>query len=691
MRPSLLLPVVMLLAWAASSGVTAGVNGRDWPGYGRTGDQQHFSPLAQINQDNVGRLGLAWSADLGLGNSATEPIAVNGVIYFATGLSVVHAMDASSGELLWRYDPQAAERAGKNLRFAWGTRGIAWWNGKIYTGTTDGRLLAIDAAGGTPVWSATVFDRTFPGRINGAPRICDGKVIIGFAGTTGAVRGFAAAYDAETGKELWRFYTVPGNPALGFESEAMEMAAKTWAGEWWRFGGGGSVWNAISCDTGTGTVFLGTGSGYPWNRRIRSNDEGDNLFISSIVAVDADSGAYRWHYQVNPGDTWDYDATMDIVLADAVIDGTPRKTVMQAPKNGFFYVLDRATGGLISAGPYAKVTWASRIDTASGRPVEVPGARYPDGATVEIWPSSIGAHSWMPMAYSPRTRLAYIPRISAGQSYNDKGIEPGSWRPPEDRAVEGALNEGALERLGGSLVAWSPAEQRAIWSVPYPTYINGGVLATGGGLVFQGTIDHLLRAYSAATGELLWSFDVGAPLVAPPITYEANGRQQVTVISGLGMGVVAVAGALDGIERYGIDPRTQARRVLTFALDGDQALPPAKPPPDPPPDPDYRPEDHRIEAGGALYDRYCVYCHGVSAVASMHAPDLRRSPIPLQATAFERIVRGGALVARGMPDFGELDDGQLEDLRQYIRFQAAKLRAARQLPDSRQGHTAPVH
>jgi quinohemoprotein ethanol dehydrogenase len=675
MRAFLLVAMSVLLPWPLCA--ATGSDGDDWPGYGRTLGQQHFSPLTAIDRGNVHRLGLTWSSDLGPENSATQPIAVGGILYFATGLSVVHAMDAATGRLLWKFDPAGAERAGLNLRFAWGTRGIAWASGKIYTGTADGRLVAIDAHSGKPVWSATTFDKSFAGRINGAPRVCNGKVIIGYAGTTGAERGFVTAYDAESGKKLWRFYTVPGNPALGFESEAMEMAAKTWAGQWWKFGGGADVWNSISCDPEQQTVFIGTGSGYPWNRRARSEDKGDNLFVASIVALDVNGGAYKWHYQVSPGDTWDHDASMDIELADLVIDGKPRKVLLQAPKNGFFYVIDRITGKLISAEPYAKVTWASRIDIASGRPVEVPGARYPNGTTARIWPSSIGAHSWMPMAYSPQTQLAYIPQISAGESYSDKGIDLENWQPPKNRTVEGALIEESIEPLTGALIAWSPLKQKALWSVPYPTYVNGGVLATAGSLVFQGTIDHRLRAYSATDGKLLWTFDAEAPLVAPPIAYQVKGRQQITVMTGLGMGIVAAAGMLDKVERYGIDPRTQARRVLTFALDAHQTLPSARSAPAPLADPGYRADERRASAGATLYGQHCIYCHGASAIAAIHAPDLRRSAIPLEPAAFEKVVRGGALVVRGMPAFDELSDRELAELRQYIRSQAARLRGVR--------------
>jgi quinohemoprotein ethanol dehydrogenase len=663
-------------------------NGHDWPGYGRTFGQQHYSPLSQIDETNVARLGLVWFMDLPSENSTTEPIAVDGVLYFATGLSIVQAVDAASGKLLWRYDPKSAERAGLNLRLAWGVRGIAWWNGKIYVGTADGRLIAIDARNGKRVWSVDTFDENFPARINGAPRVYDGKVIIGYAGTTGKSRGFVTTYDAQTGRRLWRFYTVPGNPADGYENEAMAMASKTWSGRWWKFGGGGDVWNAMAYDPETGTIFIGTGSGYPWNRRVRSADRGDNLFIASIVALDGRTGAYKWHYQVSPGDSWDFDATMDMELADLVIDGKPRKVLMQAPKNGFFYVLDRITGRLISAEPYAKVTWASRVDPSTGRPVENPGARYANGTTVDVRPCGIGAHSWMPMAYSPRTLLAYVPVVECASPWSDKNVDLTSWRPPIDRAVEGAIDgdPDALDEnaghgaelaadIEGALVAWDPVAQKARWKLPRPTHVNGGVLATGGDVIFQGTIDGSLKAYSARAGALLWSFDARAPLLATPISYTVGGRQYVTLLTGLGMGMAAEAGMLgERLQQYAIDPRSQARRVLTFALDGNVPLPQNTAPAPPPEDPGFRADASGANAGNALYDRHCLDCHGVSVIGAIHAPDLRRSAIPLSAGAFASVVRDGAFVAHGMPGFPELNETQLKVLRQYIRTQAERLR-----------------
>jgi len=655
-------------------------DGRDWPGYGRTFGEQHYSPLAQIDQTNIGRLGLVWSMDLNNAeNSVTQPIAVDGVLYFATGHSVVQAVDAASGKLLWRYDPQAAVKAGLNLRIGWGSRGIAWWNGKIYTGTTDGRLIAIDAKTGAPVWSAQTFEKDTAAYISGAPRVFDGKVIIGFGGDVGPNRSYVTTYDAESGRRLWRFYTVPGNPAEGFENKAMKMAAKTWAGEWWKFGGGGNVWNAMAYDVETDTIYLGTGEGYPQNRRVRSQDQGDNLFTTSILALSGKTGAYKWHYQIVPGDTWDFDAIADIELADLTIAGQPRKVLMQAPKSGFYYVIDRVTGKLISAQPFTKVTWARRIDLTTGRPVENPGVRYPNGSTAEIWPSGVGAHNWQPMAYSPKTRLAYIPTIAVGETIYDKGLDLKHWRPSTDRSVlyppdsEGEVLGGGFGT--GALLAWDPVAQKAIWKVPHPTVVNGGVMATAGDLVFQGTIDGTFKAYAAETGTVLWSFAARAPLVAAPISYRVNGQQYVTLLTGLGTGMGLFTSMTPGAEKYGIDPRTQARRVLTFALDGKLKLPAAGPA-DPPAiaDPEFKSNAQSAEAGQSVYDRHCIVCHGASVVSATHAPDLRRSAIPLSAEAFAKIVRDGGFVANGMPAFGELTDEQLANLRQYIRTEAEQLR-----------------
>lgn len=646
-------------------------SGDDWPGYGRTFGEQHFSPLTEINARNVTKLGLAWSMDLGSENSVTQPIAVDGVIYFATGYSMVQAVEAQTGELLWRYDPRAPEAAGPNLRLGWGSRGIAWWNGKIYTGTHDGRLIAIDARTGKPVWSAQTFDKESARYISGAPRVFDGKVIIGHGSDFGKVRGYVTTFDAETGKQLWRFHTVPGDPSLGFEDETMAMAARTWAGQWWKYGGGGTVWNAMSYDPDTDTVFIGTGNGYPWNRKVRSADTGDNLFLCSIVALDGKTGAYKWHYQVNPGETWDYNAAMDMALAELRIEGKSRKVLMTAPKNGFFYVIDRLTGKLISAEPIAKVNWATKIDLETGRPVENPAARFPDGKLFTMWPSATGAHTWLPMAYSPATGLAYIPVINAGMKVGDEGIDLENWQPPLDRSPGGAmtllldtLHEDPAQGTG-TLLAWNPVTQKPVWKIAQPTYVNGGLMATGGGLLFQGSVDGKFTAYDASNGKIIWSFAAGAPLIAPPITYNAGGRQYVSVLTGLGT-TMGLNGTL--LQKYGVDPRRQARRLLTFTLGGAARLPTGDaPPPAFADDPDFRPNPVGAKAGEMIYAVHCMACHGMSVASATHAPDLRRSPIPSSADAFAVVVRDGALVSAGMPRFNDLSDTQREDLRQYIR------------------------
>lgn len=659
--------------------LTDGSSGDNWAGYGRTFGQQHFSPLDDVNLDNIGSLGLAWSTDLPPENSVTQPIAVDGTLYFASGLSVVNAVDAATGKELWQYDPEVGKVGGLNQRIGWGVRGVAWWNGKIYVGTRDGRLIAVSAKDGKPLWTAQTYGADDPAYISGAPRVFDGKVLIGFGSTTGAMRGYVSAYDAESGKLVWRFYTVPGDPAKGFEDKAMEMAAKTWSGEWWKYGGGGMVWNSMAYDPEANLVYIGVGSPYPWNHRIRSEGKGDNLFVGSVVALDADSGEYRWHYQTVPGDTWDFDATMDIELADIEVDGKPRKVLMQAPKNGFFYVIDRITGELISADAFVPVSWASHVDLRTGRPVETPSARYDKtGKPVVITPTALAAHNWLPMSYSPKDGLVFIPVAHWEARYGDIDYE---FRPPSDRTTDGgvAFAGGPLAgmpRPTGSLIAWSPTEKKTKWKVDYPTYLNGGVLATGGGLVFQGTIDGQFKAFEAASGKEVWRFDAKAPMIAPPISFRAGGKQYVTVLTGLGMGYSMNAGALFGpdIEKYGIDPLTQARRVLTFAIGGKGTLPPRREPPAPPEDPGFKPQLARVQTGFVAYETHCLTCHGDMAVGIGNGPDLRRSAMIFDKDSFGRVVRHGALAERGMPIFKEFSDVKVEDIRHYLRARAAELR-----------------
>ncbi|MET0545665.1 MAG: PQQ-dependent dehydrogenase, methanol/ethanol family, partial [Caulobacterales bacterium] len=541
-------------------------SGRDWPAYGRTYGEQHFSPLTQISATNVKRLGLAWSLDLPPGNTITQPLAIDGMLYFTVGNSRIHAVDAASGKLLWVYDPKANEAAGKRLRSSWGSRGIAWWNDKIFTGAVDGRLIAVDAKTGRELWSQQTLQPGDLRYITGAPRVFDGKVIVGHGGADSAdIRGYVTTYDADTGKFLWRFYTVPGDPAKGFEDDAQKMAAQTWSGEWWKYGGGGNVWNAMTYDAETDTILLGTGNGAPWNHRVRSAGKGDNLFLCSIVALDAKTGHYKWHYQINPGESWDYNASMDMHLADLSIQGKPRKVIVTAPKNGFLYVIDRLNGKLISAEKIAKVTWADRIDVKTGRPVETADARFPDGKTFELWPSPMGAHTNLPSAFSPKSGLVYIAVGEQGIRLNDRNIDPAKWKRKADGVTDFALNAGYGEPpmimpATSALVAWNPISQKLAWKVPTPLFWNGGAMATAGDLVFQGQADGLFSAYKADTGERLWSMQAHGAVLAAPISYSVGGRQYVTVLTGMGLTA--------GINAFGLprrfDYRTQERRVLTF-------------------------------------------------------------------------------------------------------------------------------
>ena len=656
-----------------------GSDGKDWPAFGRTYGEQHYSPLNQINDGNVDQLGLAWSVDLPPGNPATGPIEVGGTVYLASGYSVVRAIDVETGKVKWTYDPRAPEASGIKLRQGWGSRGIAYWNHKVITATQDGRLIAIDEKTGKPVWTAETFGKDDPLFISGPPRVFDGKVIIGNGGSDESpVRGFVTAWDADTGKFLWKFYTVPGNPADGFEDDAMKMAAKTWSGDWWNYGGGGSVWNAITYDKANDQILIGTGNGAPWNHKIRSMGKGDNLFVCSIVALDAKTGKYKWHYQINPGESWDFNASMDMELADLEIDGKPRQVVMTAPKNGFFYVIDRKDGKLISAEPFVEVTWASKIDLKTGRPIEKPNVRYENGP-VTFKPTPIGAHSWMPMAFSPKTGLTYIPAIDLQVTYDDTGITRENFKWSGGMGLSPGVGYSigdAGKKITGWLVAWDPVAQKARWKIPMEVHLNGGIMATGGNLIFQGRPDGGFSAYNAETGKRLWNFDAKAGVVAPPITYRVKGKQYVTVVAGIGTSA-GLFGPM--FAKYGIDYRTQQRRVLTFALGAKGTLPPKTPyKPVAFDDPGYTPDTALGQKGERIFNVRCAVCHGTAAIGGGTAPDLRTSAIPSDPSAFASVVKDGALVPNGMPQFGEFTQADLAGLRQYIRSRAEVLRKGSQ-------------
>jgi len=651
-------------------------DGTNWLAYGRTFQESHYSPLTEINGSSVSRLGLAWSLDLDVTNSITAPLAANGVIYLGAGHGVIHAVDARTGKLLWRYDAQAMQANGKKLRVAWGIRGIALWGDKVYAGTSDGRLIALHTRDGTLAWSVLTVDPNDGATITGAPRAFNGKIIIGFSGGDfSPLRGYVTAYDVNTGKQAWRFYVVPGKPGThdGAASDsAMTMVAKTWTGQWWKNGGGGSVWNSITYDPDFNRVYLGTGNGTPMNWKIRSPKGGDNLFIASVVALDADTGKYAWHYQTTPGDSWDYDSATDMTLTTLRIDGHDRRVMLHAAKNGFFYVIDRANGKLISAEKLGTVTWADHVDLNTGKPVLVAGAKYNDKPML-LWPSFQAVHHWTPQSFSPRTGYIYEPTLEMPAEFGDAGVDLKNYHPRLRTGDYTGLTVGngdvPADAGHSVLKAWDPIHSRVIWQVESPGVTNGGTLATGGDLVFQGLADGYLHAYDANTGKDLWSFFAGVAATGVPITFAVDGKQYVVVTAGPLGGSTAAFGSISA--RWGWDPRIHPRRLLAFALDAKAELPPTPPRKQAVPldQPGFVVDDAKAKQGEYEYAR-CTLCHGMGVVAGGIAPDLRASPVLLSPEAFTHVVREGALSPRGMPQFAELTDAQLEALRHFVRQKA---------------------
>ncbi len=624
----------------------------NWMTYGRTYGEQRFSPLDQINDGNIGQLGLQWFVDLPTNqNVETTPLVIDGVMYLTLPWSKVMALDAKTGAELWQYDPHVAGDWNINVCCGLDNRGAAAWNGKIIFGTLDGRLIALDAATGDEVWSVK---STPDGRysITGAPRVADGKVFIGSAGGEFDVRGYLDAYDAETGQRLWRFWTVPGNPADGFENAAMEMAAATWSGEWWKLGPGGTVWDAITYDPETDLVLFGTGNGAPWDAVQRDPGGGDNLFISSIIAVHADDGSYAWHYQETPWETWDYDTVQQLMVLDLELKGQMRHVAVQASKNGFFYMLDVATGELLSGNPYTDVNWATGINMEDGRPFVVPEARYNvTNKVFNITPGPAGGHAWQPMSYSPETGLVYIPSTTHWSLVGSI----------DQRAEHLKEFPDTIQSFTGRLVAWDPVAQKEVWRSE--EFINprggvqviGGALATAGNVVFNGNLPKQeFVAYRATDGEPLWSFNTKTAVFSGAISYEIDGEQYVA----LPVGGPVVGGYY----------APNGARVLVFKLGGNQTLPdlpafteaPIAPPAQ-------FANAATIARGQAVFEERCQLCHGRGGAARSSFPDLRRAAALHSQDLFDSIVLGGVLSAKGMASFDQyLDDGDTEALRAYI-------------------------
>lgn len=640
-----------------------------WLAVGRNYLEQRYSPLTQINTDNVSRLRLAWYYDLDTNRGQeASPIVVDGVLYVTSAWSKLFAFDAKSGKLLWMYDPRVPGQTGIKGCCDVVNRGVAAWKGRIYLGAYDGRLIALDAKSGKPVWSVQTTDPAKYYTITGVPRIAHGKVFIGNAGSEIGVRGYVSAYDTETGKLIWRFYTIPGDPQLPYENNALRRAAGTWTGDlYWKFGGG-TAWDGMVYDPVSNLLYFGTANGTPWVAEVRSPGGGDNLFTNCIIAVDADTGRYVWHYQETPAESWDFDATSPLMLVDLTMDGARHRVLMQMSKNGFYYALDAATGKLLRATNFTTVTWATGVDMQTGRPVEVPAAHFGrTGKPVVLQPGGQGAHSWHPMAFSPRTGLLYSPMVETSTAYApDPNYVPrpgagnaGTGRAPPD--IYDALSAKVPRTSRAWLIAWDPVAAREVWRSELRGRVASGVLTTAGGLVFQGAQKGELSAYRDTDGKKLWSTDPGTGVVAAPVSYEVGGEQYIAQLAGYGTRDYYAG---------------NSSRLLVYKLDGKAQLPPPAPAPparelNPPP---AFGTAAQLARGERLYTENCAMCHDTAYGNRGLFPDLRYSPLINSAATFRSVVIDGVLQTRGMVSFkARFGTEQAEDLRAYI---AQRARAA---------------
>jgi quinohemoprotein ethanol dehydrogenase len=564
----------------------AAKNGDEWLTYGRDYAETRFSPLKQIDSTNVQRLGLAkvWPTRA-LGAIESTPLVHDGILYGTLSYGAVFAFDLRTGERIWEWDPKVTLEKQQRACCGVVNRGVAMYQGRIYVGVLDGRLAALDAKTGHLDWEVQTTPPDEWYTITGAPRVIKRHVMIGNGGAEYAVRGFLSAYNAATGKLDWRFYTVPGDPSKPFENPALAAAAKTWNGEWWKMGGGGTPWDTMAYDPDADLMYLGTGNGGPWDRNTRSPGGGDNLYLSCILALRPDTGALVWYYQTTPGDSWDYTATQQITLADIRLEGATRKVLMQAPKNGFFYVIDRITGKLISAEPYGNITWAKGVDMKTGRPIENEGVRYPAGTAMPVSPGPGGVHNWHPMSWNPQTGLMYIPGSDSTFNYGatpDFVYKKGSW----NSAVSGAgkkqtpppsVGPPAVKGQPGFLAAWDPVTQKDRWRVTYSEGFYGGTVSTAGNLVFHGTADGRLIAYSADKGAKLWEMALGVKNMASPITYSLDGKQYVAIMGGRASN--PAAGLRGGAGVAGQDQSGPGPKLFLFGLDGKKSVEEALPQP----------------------------------------------------------------------------------------------------------------
>ena len=659
-------------------GATIQANGKttkDWLSYGLDYTESRFSRLKLINAGNAKNLGLAWSYDLesSRGVEAT-PLVVDGIMYVTASWSIVHAIDARTGKRLWVYDPKVDREGGWKGCCDVVNRGVALYKGRVYVGAYDGRLIALDAATGKLVWEQnTIIDRKRPYTITGAPRVVKGNVIIGNGGAELGVRGYVTAYDAQSGKQRWRWFTVPGDPSKPYEDVSMARAAQTWdpSGKYWEAGGGGTPWDTMAFDPALNLLYIGTGNGSPWARNLRSPSGGDNLYLASIVALDADTGTYAWHYQETPGDNWDFTSTQPMILADLKIGGKPRKVILHAPKNGFFFVIDRTNGKLISAKNFVDVNWATGYD-ASGRPIETPAARTADRPR-EIIPSAFGARNWQPMSFNPQTGLVYmgvhsIPlTLMDNKTWKMNTPQPGEFAAGVGWNLATYLNaEPPKSKPFGRLIAWDPVQQKEVWRQEHVSPWNGGTLATAGNVVFQGTADGRFMAFEAKSGSKLWEAPMGTGVVAGPSTYMVDGKQYVSIAAGWG-------GA------FGVNNRATDRKgsgtVYTFALGGKAKAP------------DFvayqlgaliqgvKYDPANVKEGTLVFVNYCIVCHGIPGVdRGGNVPNLGYSS-PELISNLDKVVFKGPYMARGMPDFtGKLTAADLEKIKAFIQGTADAIR-----------------
>ena len=667
-----------------------------WLTPGRDAAGTYYSPLDSINEHTVERLGFAWDYKLGTNRGLQgTPIVVDGVMYASGNWGRVYALDAADGREIWTYDPQVDGRYGRYACCDVVNRGLAVWKGRVYVGSIDGYLHAIDARTGKRVWRVD----TLPNRggdafhyfITGAPVLAGDDIVIGNGGADfKGARGFVSAFDLQTGAFQWRFYTVPRDPRLGKQDQPhLQDAVKTWPQNYdWATGGGGTAWDGLAYDPSLNLVFLGTANASPYHGENQSAGLKDELFVASIIAIHAETGQMAWYYQEIPGEGWDYDTTNKLILAELPVGGKQRQVIMQASKNGYFYVLDRATGEFLSGKPFAYVNWTKGLDPKTHRPLREPRADWVRAPAL-LYPAAVGAHGWQPATFNPKTGLVYLPVIDAAMVYVDTSkrraglIEgnfnlafffPDDYDPKELDGLYGPLpriedlsTDHKAPKSRGLIRAFNPISGEIVWEQPTHSLWDGGVLSTGGNLVARGDSAGYLNFYAADTGRLLKQLDIGTSIMAAPMTYRVGGVQYVSVMAGYGGGLLFLPFPQDSAAyRYGNEGR-----IVTFRLDGgvtpkpplfvDQPL--ARPPP-------RVGSKASIDRGEVFYNRYCSRCH---AFGRGLLPDLRRLA-PGTHELYYQIVLNGLFEPKGMSRWDDvLTHDDAEAMHNYLVDQAWKL------------------